>query len=192
MNIGQAAKSSGVSAKMIRYYEQTGLIPPADRRASGYRDYADTDVHMLRFIRRARDLGFSVAGISELLGLWRDQSRHSSEVRRIASNHIDALEEKQNLENTDQQEQEIQQEMENSSQQLNQGKNNKAGKSQKNAAQKMDQLAQKMERNQQQMEQEQAEEDMDALRALRVRRRIRARAPRRGRRVDARHRHDPG
>ena len=94
MNIGQAAKSSGVSAKMIRYYEQTGLIPPADRRASGYRDYSDTDVHMLRFIRRARDLGFSVAEISELLGLWRDQSRQSSEVRRIASNHIDALEEK--------------------------------------------------------------------------------------------------
>ena len=67
MNIGQAAKSSGVSAKMIRYYEQTGLIPPADRRASGYRDYADTDVHMLRFIRRARDLGFSVAEIAALL-----------------------------------------------------------------------------------------------------------------------------
>ena len=94
MNIGQAAKSSGVSAKMIRYYEQTGLIPPADRRASGYRDYADTDVHMLRFIRRARDLGFSVAEIGELLGLWRDTSRQSAEVRRIASNHIDALEEK--------------------------------------------------------------------------------------------------
>ena len=94
MNIGQAAKSSGVSAKMIRYYEQTGLIPPADRRASGYRDYSETDIHMLRFIRRARDLGFSVAAIGDLLGLWRDQSRHSSEVRRIASNHIDALEEK--------------------------------------------------------------------------------------------------
>lgn len=94
MNIGQAAKSSGVSAKMIRYYEQTGLIPPADRRASGYRDYAEADVHMLRFIRRARDLGFSVAEIGELLGLWRDTSRQSAEVRRIASNHIDALEEK--------------------------------------------------------------------------------------------------
>lgn len=94
MNIGQAAKSSGVSAKMIRYYEQTGLIPPAGRRASGYRDYSDTDVHMLRFIRRARDLGFSVAEIGELLGLWRDQSRHSAEVRRIASDHIGVLQQK--------------------------------------------------------------------------------------------------
>ena len=94
MNIGQAAKSSGVSAKMIRYYEQTGLIPPADRRASGYRDYSDTDVHMLRFIRRARDLGFSVAEIGELLGLWRDTSRQSSEVKRIARDHIGTLEQK--------------------------------------------------------------------------------------------------
>ncbi len=94
MNIGQAAKSSGVSAKMIRYYEQTGLIPEATRTASGYRDYSDADVHMLRFIRRARDLGFSVAEIEELLGLWRDQSRQSAEVRRIARDHIDSLEEK--------------------------------------------------------------------------------------------------
>lgn len=94
MNIGQAAKASGVSAKMIRYYEQTGLIPPADRTASGYRDYSDTDVHMLRFIRRARDLGFSVSEISDLLGLWRDKARQSSEVKRIASDHIDALEKK--------------------------------------------------------------------------------------------------
>ncbi|WP_323718146.1 Cu(I)-responsive transcriptional regulator [Paracoccus aminovorans] len=94
MNIGQAAKSSGVSAKMIRYYEQTGLIPPADRTASGYRDYSDSEVHMLRFIRRARDLGFSVAEIDGLLGLWRDKSRQSSEVKRIARNHIAALEEK--------------------------------------------------------------------------------------------------
>ena len=94
MNIGQAAKSSGVSAKMIRYYEQTGLIPPADRKASGYRDYSDRDVHMLRFIRRARDLGFSVAEIAALLELWRDKSRQSSEVRRIASDHIATLEDK--------------------------------------------------------------------------------------------------
>ncbi len=84
MNIGQASKESGVSAKMIRYYEQTGLIPPADRRDSGYRDYSTADVHMLRFIRRARDLGFSVAEIDELLSLWRDRSRHSADVKRIA------------------------------------------------------------------------------------------------------------
>ena len=94
MNIGQAAKASGVSAKMIRYYEQTGLIPLADRRASGYRDYAETDVHMLRFIRRARDLGFSVAEIGELLGLWRDKSRQSAEVKRIARDHIVTLQDK--------------------------------------------------------------------------------------------------
>ncbi len=94
MNIGQASKASGVSAKMIRYYEQTGLIPAADRKSSGYRDYSDTDVHMLRFIRRARDLGFSVAEISDLLGLWRDETRQSAEVKRLAQAHIDELEKK--------------------------------------------------------------------------------------------------
>ena len=94
MNIGQAAKASGVSAKMIRYYEQTGLIPAADRTDSGYRDYSDTDVHMLRFIHRARDLGFSVAEIGDLLNLWRDETRQSAEVKRLAQGHIDALEKK--------------------------------------------------------------------------------------------------
>ena len=94
MNIGQAAKASGVSAKMIRYYEQTGLIPAADRKDSGYRDYSATDVHMLRFIRRARDLGFSVAEIGDLLNLWRDETRQSAEVKRLAQGHIDALEKK--------------------------------------------------------------------------------------------------
>ena len=94
MNIGQAARASGVSAKMIRYYEQTGLIPPADRRASGYRDYSDGDVHVLRFVRRARDLGFSVAEIGDLLGLWRDKSRQSAEVKRIARDHIGVLQDK--------------------------------------------------------------------------------------------------
>ncbi|SEO21819.1 Cu(I)-responsive transcriptional regulator [Paracoccus alcaliphilus] len=90
MNISQAAKASGVSAKMIRYYEQTGLIPPADRTVSGYRDYSGKDVHMLRFIRRARDLGFSVAEIDGLLGLWCDKSRQNSEVKSIARDHIAA------------------------------------------------------------------------------------------------------
>lgn len=94
MNIGQAAKASGVSAKMIRYYEQTGLIPAADRKESGYRDYSANDVHMLRFIRRARDLGFSVAEIGDLLNLWRDETRQSAEVKRLAQGHIDALEKK--------------------------------------------------------------------------------------------------
>ncbi len=94
MNIGQAAKASGVSAKMIRYYEETGLIPAAGRTASGYRDYSDTEVHMLRFIRRARDLGFAVAEIGELLELWRDETRQSAEVKRLAQGHIEALKKK--------------------------------------------------------------------------------------------------
>lgn len=94
MNIGQAAKASGVSAKMIRYYEQIGLIPKADRRDSGYRDYAPSDVHMLRFIRRARDLGFAVAEINDLLELWRDTSRQSADVKRIAQAHIERLHER--------------------------------------------------------------------------------------------------
>ncbi len=91
MNIGEAARQSGISAKMIRYYEATALIPPADRRASGYRDYSDANVHELRFIRRARDLGFSVAEISELLGLWRDRARRSGDVKMLAGGHIDRL-----------------------------------------------------------------------------------------------------
>ena len=99
MNIGQASKASGVSAKMIRYYEQTGLIPKAGRTDSGYRDYSPSDVHMLRFIRRARDLGFSVAEINDLLSLWRDKSRQSADVKRIAQAHIAQLQERiENLE----------------------------------------------------------------------------------------------
>jgi len=94
MNIGQAAQASGLSAKMIRYYEQTGLIPPARRNESGYRNYAPSDVHMLRFIRRGRELGFAMPQISELLSLWRDKSRQSAEVKRIAAAHMNELREK--------------------------------------------------------------------------------------------------
>ena len=91
MNIGDASKATGVSAKMIRYYEETGLIPPAARRDSGYRDYGSTDIHRLRFIRRARDLGFTVDQIGDLLGLWSDRSRASASVKAIALDHVAAL-----------------------------------------------------------------------------------------------------
>lgn len=84
MNIGKAAALSGVSAKMIRYYEDSGLIPPPPRRASGYRDYDDRDVERLRFVRRARDLGFSVQRIAVLLALWSDGARASADVKRVA------------------------------------------------------------------------------------------------------------
>lgn len=94
MNIGKAAQASGVSAKMIRHYESTGLIPPARRQASGYRKYSSSDVHMLRFIRRSRDLGFSLSEIGELLSLWLDKSRHSVDVKRIATAHMMELREK--------------------------------------------------------------------------------------------------
>lgn len=94
MNIGEASKASGVSAKMIRYYEEIELIPPAARSESGYRAYARNDVHRLRFIRRARDLGFSVAEIGELLGLWNDRSRQSADVKRLAQAHIVELEDR--------------------------------------------------------------------------------------------------
>lgn len=94
MNIGQAANASGVSAKMIRYYEQIGLIRPPSRTDSNYRVYDSNDIHVLRFIRRARTLGFSMEETSALLALWQDKARASAEVRDIASGHVAALEAK--------------------------------------------------------------------------------------------------
>ncbi|HLS27045.1 MAG TPA: Cu(I)-responsive transcriptional regulator [Opitutales bacterium] len=91
ISIGEAAKKSGVTAKMIRYYEEIGLIPPAYRTSAGYRLYSKKDIHRLRFVRRARDLGFSVSEIGELLDLWSDHSRHSSDVKRLAQKHLDDL-----------------------------------------------------------------------------------------------------
>lgn len=89
--IGQAAQSSGVTAKMIRHYESKGLLPPVSRTESGYRCYSDDDVHTLRFIRRCRDLGFSLPQVGELLALWHDRNRASSEVRRLALGHVATL-----------------------------------------------------------------------------------------------------
>lgn len=94
MNIGQAATASGVSAKMLRYYESIGLIPPAGRSASGYRTYGDRDVETLRFIRRARDFGIPMDRVKLLVGLWQDRTRPSREVKRIALQQVAELDAK--------------------------------------------------------------------------------------------------
>ena len=88
MNIGEAASLSGVSAKMVRHYESLGLLPKVVRTEAGYRQYGDREVHTLRFIRRARDLGFSMAEISALLKLWQNRRRASGDVKRIALSHV--------------------------------------------------------------------------------------------------------
>ena len=91
LDIGRAARASGASAKMIRHYEAIGLLPKVARTQSNYRVYTANDVHMLRFIRRARDLGFSMDEVRELLGLWRNKSRSSAAVKKIARKHIQDL-----------------------------------------------------------------------------------------------------
>jgi len=91
VNIGEAARRSGVSAKMVRHYESLGLLPRVARTDSGYRQYGEADVHTLRFIKRGRDLGFSMAEIGELVSLWQNRRRASASVRRIALKHAEDL-----------------------------------------------------------------------------------------------------
>lgn len=91
MNIGQAAEAAGVNAKMIRYYESIGLISEANRTDSGYRQYTEKDVQTLRFIKRSRDLGFSIERIKTLLSLWEDRGRKSGDVKKLARQYIEEL-----------------------------------------------------------------------------------------------------
>jgi MerR family copper efflux transcriptional regulator len=94
MKIGELAKKSGVNAKLIRHYEEIGMLPRAKRSAGAYRLYNETDVHMLRFVKRARSLGFAMNEIKKLIGLWRNKSRASSEVKQLALSHLTLLENK--------------------------------------------------------------------------------------------------
>lgn len=91
VHIGEAARASGVSAKMVRHYESLGLLGAVARTDSGYRQYLPADIHTLRFIKRARDLGFSIAEIADLVGLWHDRRRASADVKRIAQGHVTEL-----------------------------------------------------------------------------------------------------
>ncbi len=94
MNIGEVAQASGVSAKMIRHYEEIGVIPKISRSMAGYRQYGEADVHMLRFVRQARELGFSMPEVKTLVGLWRNKRRKSGEVKKLALEHVVRLEAK--------------------------------------------------------------------------------------------------
>ena len=94
VNIGEAARLSGVSAKMVRHYESLGLLPAVARTDSGYRQYSEPEVHTLRFIKRSRELGFSMEEIGELVGLWQNRRRASANVRKIAQKHADELAQK--------------------------------------------------------------------------------------------------
>ena len=94
LNIGEAAAAAGISAKMVRHYEGIGLIPKAKRTGSGYRTYSDKEVHVLRFIRHARSLGFSIKEIGELVSLWQDRRRASSRVKKLATEHLRELDQK--------------------------------------------------------------------------------------------------
>ncbi|WP_269618230.1 Cu(I)-responsive transcriptional regulator [Zhongshania sp. BJYM1] len=91
MNIGEAAKASGISVKMIRHYESLGLIKEAERTTAGYRLYSESDIHSLSFIKSARSLGFSLAQIEQLLSLWADRDRASADVKALATEHIEEL-----------------------------------------------------------------------------------------------------
>jgi len=91
VNIGMAARLSGVSAKMVRHYESLGLLPSVGRTDSGYRQYSEAEVHTLRFIKRSRELGFSMSEITELVGLWRNRRRASANVKKVAQHHADEL-----------------------------------------------------------------------------------------------------
>lgn len=94
VNIGEAARQSGVSAKMLRHYESLGLLGEVARTDGGYRLYSAADVHTLRFIKRCRDLGFSMAEIGELVGLWQNKRRASANVKKVAQKHMDELSER--------------------------------------------------------------------------------------------------
>jgi Cu(I)-responsive transcriptional regulator len=93
-NIGEAARRSGVSARMVRHYEGLGLLPDVARTESGYRQYTEADIHTLRFVKRSRDLGFSMDEIAELVGLWYNRRRTSASVKRIAQKHLGELEQR--------------------------------------------------------------------------------------------------